>query len=395
MASAIKATLVIPTAAGSRPDLILITDGQIHGSDTVVALGANSGHRLFVLAIGSAPNEALARRISEATGGACEFAATAGEVESAVLRLFSRLRSAPRTLTAVDWPSKPTWTLPAPKGVFPEDTVHLIAGFPTRPSGVLQVSVTDASGHSGSIGVPLAASLTSGDTLARMAAAQRLASLPKSEALALAVRHQLASVHTSFVLVVEREGADANALPSTVTVSQMLAAGWGGTALYRHVCGAPPPQVGSADALLGLDLAHERQACPEAPYPEFAERAKMRELRSPSKKAPETKPSKEDLWMLLRALEQTYAHGNPMPASFAELASRYPVAPALREALKQLIDECGAYTEAECIAAFLALLAAHSRDTAEPEFKKHLISQFTFSRKTRALRQRLLQEVLS
>jgi DNA-binding protein Fis len=65
-----------------------------------------------------------------------------------------------------------------------------------------------------------------------MAAARRLPTLSAEDAKALAIRYQLASQHTSLVLVAERHGdAKSGEVPTTVAVPQMLAAGWGGMAV--------------------------------------------------------------------------------------------------------------------------------------------------------------------
>ena len=42
-------------------DIILITDGEIYDVEGVVNLAGRSRHRLFAIAIGAAPVEALAR----------------------------------------------------------------------------------------------------------------------------------------------------------------------------------------------------------------------------------------------------------------------------------------------------------------------------------------------
>ena len=84
--------------------MILITDGEIYDVAGVVHLAAQSHHRLFAIAIGAAPNEALARSLADQTGGACEFVGPNEDAEAAILRTFKRLRSNPRRLGPVQWP---------------------------------------------------------------------------------------------------------------------------------------------------------------------------------------------------------------------------------------------------------------------------------------------------
>ena len=85
----------------------------------------------------------------------------------------------------------------------------------------------------------LAAHLTDGDLLPRLAAARRLASLDEAAARDLAVKYQLATEHTSFVVVAERaDGEKATDLPATVAVPHMLAAGWGAASRVQCLVGA-------------------------------------------------------------------------------------------------------------------------------------------------------------
>jgi hypothetical protein len=89
-----------------------------------------SGHRLFVVAVGAAPVEALARRLADETGGACEFVAAGELAEDAVLRMFRRSAGAAaarrcRHLAARNrsgpWRRRPQCS--------PGETLHLVAWF--------------------------------------------------------------------------------------------------------------------------------------------------------------------------------------------------------------------------------------------------------------------------
>ena len=152
----LQAVLALPTPADHpidpQADVMLITDGEIYDVAGVVHLAAQSHHRLFAIAIGAAPNEALARSLADQTGGACEFVGPTDDAEAAILRTFQRLRSTPRRLGQVQWPSTPDWTAPSPSAVFPGDTLHLLAGFNDEPKGSVAITLNDASraghGHS-------------------------------------------------------------------------------------------------------------------------------------------------------------------------------------------------------------------------------------------------------
>lgn len=56
-----------------QQDLLLITDGEVHEWEQVVARALNSKHRFFTVGVGSAVSEAFVRTLAERSGGACEL----------------------------------------------------------------------------------------------------------------------------------------------------------------------------------------------------------------------------------------------------------------------------------------------------------------------------------
>jgi len=240
MGSALEAAVSVPAPAGVQPDLLMITDGQVHELDALVDGVARAGRRLFVVSVGSAPNEALARRLSEATGGACEFVGSGELAEDAIVRMFRRMRALPRRVGKVQWPEAVAWQLAAPRAVFPDETVHLVAGLKSMPVGRVRIAVGSAADAGGVrvIEVPVLATDIAPEvasTIVRVAGARRVAVLAEQgeteAAAALAERLQIASAFTSFVVVAERSAEEkAQGLPATVAVPQMLAAGFGGAA---------------------------------------------------------------------------------------------------------------------------------------------------------------------
>jgi Ca-activated chloride channel family protein len=253
----------VPACAEARPvsaDVLLITDGQVHELDRIAGRIAEAGRRLFVVAVGSAPNEALARRLSEVTGGACEFIASGELAEDAILRMFHRMRARPRTVSGVEWPGPAAWLLPPPKSVFPDQTVHLIAGLRAVTPAPVRITIGEAMERRDArskvadgtevrgIGTETVeiemASESPPDavlrTLLRVAAARRVAHLvacgAEAEATALAIRHQLATALTSFVVVAGRAAADkVKNLPATIPVPHAMPAG------FMGVCEASVP----------------------------------------------------------------------------------------------------------------------------------------------------------
>lgn len=223
----LSAAFAIPVPEGTGRELLLITDAEVWSVAQMIELAERSGHRLFVVAVGAAPAEALARELGERTGGACEFVAPGEDAEAAILRMFKRMREPSRQVVRVEWPAEPLWQAPLPPAVFPGDTLHLLAGFATAPTGAVRVVIADMQGCEQQREIVLPAP-TPHAMLPRLAAARRLPSLGEEEAAALAERYQLASRHTSFVVVQQRAADEkADKLPSLRAVPQMLAAGWG------------------------------------------------------------------------------------------------------------------------------------------------------------------------
>lgn len=225
----------------SRSDLLLITDGEIHAIDRTIVAARDSGHRLFIVGIGSSPAESHLRRLSEATGGACDFVAPGEAVEPAVVRMFARLRSPRLTEVSVVWPEdcEPVWQSPVGKAVFNGDTVNIFALLDKAPVGDLRLlGVQETHAGAEEIGrLRLGTDENAGTTVSRMAAAVRVRDLEQrasrgamAEARRLAVAYQLLTAHTNFLLVHQREEAGkAHDMPVLRHVKPMLPAGWGGT----------------------------------------------------------------------------------------------------------------------------------------------------------------------
>lgn len=242
-------------------DILLVTDGEIYNVRDTVTLARASGHRVFVVGIGSATNQGLVRKLADATGGACEFVAPGEAVEPAVLRMFNRLRGGRLSKLQMQWPetAEPIWQQELPASVFDGDTVHVNAVFARPVQGLVALTantldksleavtsrtmVADvllersepAENHANAVEIS--------SSLARMVASIRIAAMREtadhenshmsSEATSaisdLAVTYQLVTGETSFVLVHQRAQADKSAdMPAQVKVRQMMAAGWAG-----------------------------------------------------------------------------------------------------------------------------------------------------------------------
>ncbi|MCL4790823.1 MAG: VWA domain-containing protein [Gammaproteobacteria bacterium] len=349
---ALQAAMAIPTAGAEVKDLLLITDGEVWAVADVVDLAARSGHRLFVVAVGAAPAESLARQLSEKTGGACEFVSPNEDIEGAILRMFQRLRETPKRITKVEWPTTPDWEAPVPAMVFSGDTLHLLAGFRTKPAGEVRVTISGAA--CGEMQLPCAVSdPVNLEILPRVAASRRLASLDDEEAGALAEQYQLVSAHTSFVVVQTRaEGEKAETLPELKAVGQMLAAGWGATGGFADVLCAPlsmPAPTFSARSPATRQVAGERGSTNADLFePDFD--SYIAGANNGPALAPALPPQE-----ILARLALDASHGKSLPTTLAELAALgFPQ--DLLEQLAALVDNEG-HEESSVVRVLIALLA--------------------------------------
>jgi len=245
MLSALKSTIALQ-GTGEQADILLITDGEIWDAEPMIAAAAASKHRIFAVGVGAAPAHSLLRRLAEASGGACEFATPGESLEAAVDRMFARIRQQPLGAVRLRWNGDdgvaPDWVAGLPRNVFGGDMVHVFAGF----SGGLPNDAALVAGEAGAIvaqgHVPAQAEEGNEniDAVPRMAAAARLGELNADKALALALRYQLLTDSTHFLVVHERAAEDkATDMAQLHTVASMLAAGWGGTAREQTRGGAP------------------------------------------------------------------------------------------------------------------------------------------------------------
>lgn len=237
MAHALMSTFELSDSP--RSDVLMITDGEISDIDSVIETAKKSGHRIFIVGIGSAPAESHLRRIALATGGACEFVAPGEGVERAILRMFARLRSPRLKDVKLVWPDgcEPVWVSNVDKNLFDRDNVHVFALLPQKSEGALRIEVQyeDADMPQLVSSVSLDGSLVDETSLSRVVANERILSLEPLfdhvRAQELAVDYQLITNQTNFILVHRRDEENkVNEMPTLNQVKQMLVAGWGGTA---------------------------------------------------------------------------------------------------------------------------------------------------------------------
>ena len=250
--AALAAAYGIAGEGGMRRDLLLITDGEVWNSDAAIERARASGHRIFTVGVGSSVAEPFVRALAEATGGACELVAPRADMGERIHRHFQRIGATPVRAARLRWPAPVRHVVPDPlPPPFPGDTMHLFGSFTERPRGPVVLEMELADGRTVSqrmeIDMEVDAAPAEDETaatqsdLARLGAARRLAAVvDRAQATALAVRYQLMSEWTNYLVVHVREAADkADGLPDLVKVPQVLAAGWHGIGTV-HEPAAPP-----------------------------------------------------------------------------------------------------------------------------------------------------------
>ena len=369
---------VLDAAYGTRGeadlprDLLLITDGEVW--DDVIARAKTSGHRVFTVGVGSSVAEPFVRGLAEATGGACELVAPREDMAARIHRHFQRMY-APRAVKAeVHWPGKPVRSTPEPlKAVYGGDTLHLFAWFAEKPEGRVSLNVTLTDGrtvsHEAKV-LPFTDGATAPksdgaalSTLARLGAARRLAAMDDDKtAIAMAVRYQLMSQWTNYIVIhVRAAGEKAEDLPKIMKVPQLLAAGWHGTGTV--VDGAVDPKI---NYLMDISrMVHSRRRT------EFrhAQSPRLHELRTSSK---DTKNiSVIDLTELVALLNARTMPPFPTLDDFAV----WGVSDAIMQVLRDLVDQDG--DEEAVVLTFLYRLAqSDAGDALERQARRRIIKAY-------------------
>ena len=266
--AALRAAYRIAGEPGMTRDLLLITDGEVWDTRRAVDDARRSGHRIFTVGVGSSVAEPFVRALAEATGGACELVTPREDMAERIHRHFQRILAPPARTARVVWPAPVCQAVPDPlPPPYPGDTMHLFGSFAERPRGpvTLELELTDGRtvtqrmeiGPVPTDGTAVDGPSTVRSDVARMGAAQRLPAMADEAAAAeLAVRYQLLSEWTDYLVVHVRAEADkATDLPSLVKVPQVQAAGWHGVGTVLHDRVEPRPAASSGS--MDLDVSEE------------------------------------------------------------------------------------------------------------------------------------------
>ena len=232
-----------------RRNVLLITDGEVWNADAAIRDARASGHRIFTVGVGSTVAEPFVRALAETTGGAYELVAPRGDMGERIHRHFQRIGATPVRAARLRWPTPAQNVVPDPlPPPFPGDTMHLFGSFTERPHGPVVLEMELGDGRTLRQRMELDAAPAEDEAaaaqsdLARLGAARRLVAVDDQEqATALALRYQLMSEHTNYLVVHIRDAADkADGLPELVKVPQVLAAGWHGIGTVYDLAESSP-----------------------------------------------------------------------------------------------------------------------------------------------------------
>ena len=221
-----------------KADVLLITDGEVWDTSSIIAAAKKSGHRIFAIGVGTSPAETLLRELAEMTGGACELVSPKEDIETAIIRMFNRIHLPRAKEIEINWGTNetPQWVVGANTAIFSGNTYHVFAGFknaPVRPA-YLSYQLSDSSERIG-IGAN-SITRTEKSNLARLGAAQRLSKMPEEDQLLLALNYQLITAHTNCIMVHVRSAEEkTTGMPELQKIAQMQAAGWGGAGSVYEV----------------------------------------------------------------------------------------------------------------------------------------------------------------
>ncbi|MCC5863202.1 MAG: VWA domain-containing protein [Gammaproteobacteria bacterium] len=380
LAEALTSTIGIPAAGESVRDILLVTDAEVWAVEQVVDTAARSGHRLFVVAVGAAPAEALSRQLAEKTGGACEFVAPGEDAEPPIMRMFRRLREAPKHIAEVTWPVKPLWQAPLPAAVFSGDTVHVLAGFAVPPVGEVRMRIAGLARGEVELGSTLSGT-TEDAVVPRVAAARRLGAMGEEEATALAERYQLASRFTSYVVVQVRDAeGKAVDLPELRSVAQMLAEGWGGIGVSELGV-----ERRMAPAMAPRGLVRRHVAASMSMSSDWSDGSNMM-LREPTERFSLATPGRD--LEFLTAVHARLSAGDGVPRDWDEL-SRMGASADVVAALRAIAESENLAAEV-VIRAWIAMLAGGDAGASfSDEARDALIDLLPLERETRTLRRSL------
>lgn len=246
---------------GMPEDILLITDGQVWEINKVAQELRSAGHRVYCIGVGSAVSAGVLQTLSAQTGGESILVSPNEDMGRQVFAQFKRMISGAASQSELlldGLEAREQLYAPVPD-VYAGDMVVTWTKCVTLPSQVsLRVQAPDGTK---TVDAFVRVNPALSELLPRLAAAAKLDSLKPKEATALAVSHNLVSVYTHYLVVLERaEGHKADDFPALRTVTHVVPRGWGGLGgVFSAVeaCGMP--------SIVGSMPAYIRTRCTFSP----------------------------------------------------------------------------------------------------------------------------------
>ncbi len=267
-------------------DVMVITDGQVMGTETILTTARATGIRLHCLGIGSASQDRFLSQLAEQTGGQCRFLTPREAVDLPAVEMFAAISNPVAWNVQADVPDDDDAAIePPPAGRVYEGSPLMTYGRATPGADRrLRISAETAAGPR-AIEAPLAvepldmaeaarcfrgaklianfeARMTGDEVAGRAAALQRRRE--ESALAALSEEYELASRAMSLVAVIRRKGDRAGTVPTTQVVPVGLPEDLSFGAYFRSVGAAHGP---AAAPLLFECLAKVESAAPSHAYP--------------------------------------------------------------------------------------------------------------------------------
>lgn len=220
---------------GKPMDILLLTDGQAWELGEIIRKAKEKGIRIFTVGIGSSVAEDTVRSLADQTGGSCELVSPNEDMSARIYRHFNRMRQPRLSWLDIGWPVPPLWEVRPEAACFAGDAYTVAAAFDQPVASSLPVKFAFAEAEAVALEVPLTVDPAIADAVVRVSACRRLAQLPENAHQDWAVRYQLITDKTDYLITLERAVDEkAMSLPELQVQPQMLPAGWGGTGSVRR-----------------------------------------------------------------------------------------------------------------------------------------------------------------
>jgi Ca-activated chloride channel family protein len=296
---------------GGEGDILIITDGQVFGTEKILAEARATGIRISCLGIGSASQDRFLSLLARETGGVSRFVTARERVDLSAVDLFASMGRPVASGLRANGDVQPE----PPRSVFAGTPILLYGEMESHSGGCVELTwdggrlpldVPPGDPETGEAVRLLRGSRLISDWEARYPSEEAVAPLEKRRQSRVAARllelskmYGLASREMSLVAVVKRPADQPGDLPKTLVVpvgmpqDTAFRAYFGGTASGIHPPACTPPMI--AFSLMP-------QSAPSALTARFS-RAPLYSSKIPTSAAPEPMAGSDDLVDLAAMLE--------------------------------------------------------------------------------------------